>query len=103
MPHDDAQSPSHAPQGSRPDDATEPSAFPIRLWLIALAGWTFDFYDLILFSFLVIKIGPELQLTGPQETWLLGAALGASGIGGMLFGYLADLYGRRRVMMWTIC
>lgn len=28
---------------------------------------------------------------------LLGVALGASGIGGILFGYLADLFGRRRL------
>ena len=33
---------------------------------------------------------------------LLGVALGGSGIGGILFGYLSDLFGRRRVMTWTI-
>jgi MFS family permease len=80
-----------------------PDRFPVKTWLIAFAGWMFDFYDLVLFSFLLIPIGHELHLTATQEAWLLGVALGGSGLGGILFGYLSDLYGRRRVMMWTIC
>jgi MFS family permease len=75
----------------------------VRTWLIAFAGWMFDFYDLVLFSFLLIPISHDLQLTEPQEAVLLGAALGASGVGGILFGYISDLYGRKRAMTWTIC
>lgn len=62
----------------------------------------FDFYDLVLFSFLLIPISRDLALTPSQQAVLLGVALGGSGIGGILFGYLADLHGRRKVMMWTI-
>ena len=76
--------------------------FPVRIWLISLAGWMFDFYDLVLFSFLLVPIGRDLGLTNAEEAVLLGVALGASGIGGIMFGYLADLYGRRTVMTWTI-
>jgi len=76
--------------------------FPFRIWLISLAGWMFDFYDLVLFSFLLIPIGRDLHLASAEQAVLLGVALGASGLGGILFGYLADLYGRRRVMTWTI-
>ncbi len=76
--------------------------FPVRIWLIALAGWLFDFYDLVLFSFLLIPIGRDLHLSDAQEAVLLGVALGGSGLGGILFGYLSDLYGRKRIMMWTI-
>jgi len=79
-----------------------PQRFPTRIWLISFAGWMFDFYDLVLFSFLLIPIGRDLGLTEPQEAVLLGVALGGSGIGGILFGYLSDLYGRKRVMTWTI-
>jgi len=71
--------------------------FPFRIWLISLAGWMFDFYDLVLFSFLLIPIGRDLHLASAEQAVLLGVALGASGLGGILFGYLADLYGRRRV------
>src|ERR1700712_193686 len=77
--------------------------FPVRTWLIAFAGWMFDFYDLVLFSFLLIPIGRELNLTETQEAVLLGTALGASGIGGIVFGYLSDGIGRKAALMWTVC
>ncbi len=80
-----------------------PDKFPVKTWLIAFAGWMFDFYDLVLFSFLLIPIGRDLGLSATEEAWLLGVALGASGIGGILFGYLSDIYGRKRIMTWTIC
>jgi hypothetical protein len=80
-----------------------PQRFPVKTWLIAFAGWMFDFYDLVLFSFLLIPIGRDMHLTVGQEAWLLGVALGASGVGGIVFGYLSDVFGRKRVMMWTIC
>jgi MFS family permease len=80
-----------------------PERFPVKTWLIALAGWMFDFYDLVLFSFLLIPIGRDLGLSPTAEAWLLGVALGGSGLGGILFGYLSDIHGRKKVMMWTIC
>ena len=76
--------------------------FPFRIWFISFLGWTFDFYDLMLFSFLLIPVGRDLKLSESQEALLLGVALGASGIGGILFGYLSDRYGRKIVMTWTI-
>ncbi|HET7292613.1 MAG TPA: MFS transporter, partial [Vicinamibacteria bacterium] len=82
--------------------SSEPERFPFKIWLIAFAGWAFDFYDLVLFSFLLIPIGHEFGLTARQEAWLLGVALGASGVGGMVFGYLSDRHGRKTVMTWTI-
>ncbi len=80
----------------------KPDRFPVRVWLISFLGWTFDFYDLILISFLLIPIGRDLNLSTSEEALILGVALGASGIGGILFGYLSDRYGRKRVMTWTI-
>jgi MFS family permease len=91
-----------ASSSARTEDGNAPERFPVRIWLISFLGWTFDFYDLILFSFLLIPIGRDLNLSSAQESLLLGVALGASGAGGILFGYLSDRYGRKRVMTWTI-
>jgi hypothetical protein len=32
-------------------ESLNPQQFPRRIWLITFAGWMFDFYDLVLFSF----------------------------------------------------
>ncbi len=76
--------------------------FPYRLYLFALLGWTFDFYDLVLFGFLKEPISRDLHLSGTEETWLLGVALGTSGLGGIVSGALADRYGKRTLLSVTI-
>lgn len=65
-------------------------------------GWVFDFYDLILIAFLIPTIEHSLQMSPAQSAWLLGVGLGASGVGGILFGWLADLYGRKKILTVTV-
>jgi MFS family permease len=66
------------------------------------AGWLFDFYDLMLFSFLLVPIQQSLGLSETSLSLLLGASLAATALGGIGFGYLADRFGRRSVLSWTI-
>jgi MFS family permease len=83
-------------------ESTKPTADHYRILLMSWAGWVFDFYDLILYTFLLIPIGQELQLTKVQLSFVLGASLAATAIGGVIFGILSDKYGRRSVLQWTI-
>jgi MFS family permease len=73
-----------------------------KILLMSWAGWVFDFYDLILYTFLMISIKKELGLNDVEISFVLGASLAATAIGGIFFGFLADKYGRKRVLQWTI-
>jgi len=69
---------------------------------MAWAGWLFDFYDLMLLSFLVVPIQRELGLSQDQFSLVMGVSLGATAVGGLFFGWLADRWGRKPVLSATI-
>jgi MFS family permease len=69
---------------------------------MAWAGWLFDFYDLMLFSFLLVPIKRNLGLTDAELSLLLGTSLAATAVGGLIFGWLADRFGRKLVLSMTI-
>ena len=75
-----------------------PTRTHYEILLMSWAGWVFDFYDLILFTFLLIPIGRELALSKLELSYILGASLAATAVGGVLFGILSDRYGRRSVL-----
>jgi len=69
---------------------------------LSWAGWLFDFYDLVLFSFLLVPMRQDLGLTDTELSLVLGASLAATAVGGVLFGWLADRIGRKPVLSITI-
>ena len=76
-----------------------------RTFLLCLLGWLFDHYDMMLFAYIAAAIGNDWQWGEDfkqHKALLLGVALFTSGVGGVVFGGLADRFGRRRVMGWTI-
>ncbi|MEO8797239.1 MAG: MFS transporter [Polyangiaceae bacterium] len=79
-----------------------PSKLPLKIFLFAFFGWAFDFYDLVLLGFMKEPVGHDLGLSHSAESWLLGVALGSSGIGGIVAGALADRIGKRTMLASTI-
>ncbi len=73
-----------------------------RIFGLSWAGWVFDFYDLMLFTFLVSYLQADLHFSAEMLSLCLGISLFATGFGGIVFGALGDKYGRKKVLQWTI-
>src|SRR5829696_736166 len=93
-----------------------PSAAPLSLtpvqWVIcviAAIGFAFDSYELLMLPIIVRPALSELLGVPPASPavnewvgFLLYIPAVAGGIFGLIGGYLTDLLGRRRVLVWSI-
>jgi len=75
-----------------------------RILAFTFIGWIFDFYDLLLLSFLVAStpLTKDLTLSPYDVSVLLGTALAFTAAGGLAGGALADRFGRKPLLMATI-
>jgi len=73
-----------------------------RIVALAFAAWIFDFYDLILYSFLLVPVARELHLTPEQSSIALGTSLLMTALGGVIFGFLGDRFGRKPMIAATV-
>jgi MFS family permease len=75
-----------------------------RILAFSFIGWVFDFYDLLLLSFLVAStsLTKDLSLSPYDVSVVLGTALAFTAVGGLAGGALADRFGRKPLLMVTI-
>ena len=71
----------------------------LRVYWTAFIGLFFDYYDLYLFVYLEKVMAGEFALTAAQSSWLQFTGLAGVGLGALVFGYLADQFGRGRMML----
>jgi len=77
----------------------EPSfADRIKTFLVTSAGFLLDGYDLSVISFASIFIRKEFSLSATEYGLLLSASLIGMIPGSLIFGYLSDKIGRKRVL-----
>jgi MFS transporter, SHS family, lactate transporter len=65
-------------------------------------GWTLDAFDFFLLVFLKVAIGKEFGVSDEQVSELLFLTLAARPFGAFFFGWLADKFGRRPILMIVI-
>jgi MFS family permease len=65
-------------------------------------GWMLDGMDVTLYAMVLRELLRELQLTTAQAGLLASVTLVASAVGGILFGLLADRFGRRTALIISI-
>src|SRR5215510_4776481 len=66
-----------------------------RSLLAASLGWMLDGFDIMLYALVVSALLRDLSISTGIAGLLGSLTLVASGIGGILFGLIADRYGRR--------
>jgi hypothetical protein len=90
---------------------SSPRLTPLQ-WLIvviAAIGFAFDSYELLMLPLIVrpalsdlLKVAPNSPIINDWAGIIFYVPAVAGGIFGLLGGYLTDLFGRRRVLVWSI-
>jgi len=81
---------------------SETTAAQRKTLLAAALGWALDAFDVMLYVLVLAYITRELHMDKATAGFLATLTLLASGIGGLLFGFIADRFGRRTALMLSI-
>ena len=73
-----------------------------RALLAGSLGWMLDSMDILLYSMVLTYMMRDLGMTEGTAGFMASLTLGASAIGGILFGILADRIGRSRALTASI-
>ena len=70
--------------------------------LAGFLGWTFDAFDFFVLTFLLTDVAKAFDKTRPEVALTLTLTLAMRPVGALLFGVMADRFGRRLPMMLNI-
>ncbi|MEO7999412.1 MAG: MFS transporter, partial [Gemmatimonadaceae bacterium] len=73
-----------------------------RALVAGAMGWALDAFDVMLFSLTLPAVIAELGLTKAQAGALGSITLLGAAAGGLIFGYIADRFGRTRALMASV-
>lgn len=65
-------------------------------------GWMLDSFDVMLYALVLAVLMKDLGMSKFTAGLLGSATLVASAVGGLIFGLIADRYGRTRALIWSI-
>jgi MFS family permease len=81
---------------------SEVSTAQKRTLIAAALGWALDAFDVMLYSLVIAHVMNAFGISKAGAGWLSTFTLFASGIGGVLFGFIADRIGRTKALMLSI-
>ncbi|MPS25241.1 MFS transporter [Pigmentiphaga sp.] len=93
-----AASPGDIPAGK----ANEGEDYARKAVIASTVGYALDGFDLLILGFILAAISADLGLSSTQAGSLVTWTLVGAVVGGIVFGWLSDKYGRVRVLNWTI-
>jgi MFS family permease len=73
-----------------------------RALIAAALGWMLDSFDVMLYALVLTSIMSDLNIARDTAGALGSATLLASAAGGLIFGVIADRYGRTRALMASV-
>lgn len=71
------------------------------LWA-AFLGWALDVMDLMLYSMIIVYVIKDFGFDSSLAGTIASATLIASALGGIVFGVIADKFGRKKSMLYSI-
>jgi len=85
-----------------PDPATRPSGQQIHVVLAAYLGWTLDAFDFFIMVFVLREIAATFGTPISGVAFAITLTLACRAVGAVLFGRLADRFGRRPTLMANV-
>jgi MFS family permease len=70
--------------------------------IAASLGWMLDSFDVMLYALVLVSVRADLGMDAATAGSLQSLTLVASAVGGLLFGVLADKWGRTRALMLSV-